>query len=70
MGRSSVPSQHEPVKHRNRGKPPRDRTVKLGIEWANGMTAKHEYTAGQLVWELRGQEFDIAYFWRTDGKEG
>jgi hypothetical protein len=57
-----------PIEHANRGKPPRDASIPLGIRWANGMTAKHTYTAGQLVWEIRGWEYDIATYWRVDGK--
>jgi hypothetical protein len=38
-----------PIEHANRGKPPRDASIPLGIRWANGMTAKHTYTASNEV---------------------
>lgn len=53
----------------NKGYPPRDPTVPLGIEWANGTISRHTFTAHQLVWRLRGDAHDIAYFWRTNGAD-
>jgi len=53
----------------NHGNPPRDRVTPLGIRWANGVISKHTYTAGQLVWRLRGDAHDIGFFWRTNGAD-
>jgi hypothetical protein len=60
--------QHEPRRYPNTGKPPRDKTIALGIVWQNGMTSKHTYTADQLRWTITGSEFDVGFFWRADGK--
>lgn len=49
----------------NTGKPPRDKTIRLGIEFANGRTALHEYTAAQLRWTLTDDGWDIAKYWRA-----
>lgn len=57
-----------PTWYPNRGKPPRNPDLPLLIEWANGEPARHTYTAKQLVWELRGQPFDIGRFARADGE--
>jgi len=53
----------------NHGHPPRDKTVPLGIRWRNGKVSKHTYTAGQLIWRLRGDDHDIAFFWRVNGQD-
>lgn len=53
------------TRYPNRGKPPRDKSVKLGIEWANGRESPHQYTAGQLIWDRRGWDFDIGFFWKA-----
>jgi len=53
----------------NKGYPPRDPNALLGIEWANGVVSRHTYTASQLVWRLRGDAHDIAFFWRTNGAD-
>jgi hypothetical protein len=57
-----------PIEHANRGKPPRDASIPLGIRWANGMTARHTYTADKLRWTITGSDFDVGHFWRIDGK--
>jgi hypothetical protein len=44
-----------PIEHANRGKPPRDASIPLGIRWSNGMTARHIYTADKLRWTLNGK---------------
>jgi len=54
-----------PTEHPNKGRPPRDQSVALGIRFANGKLARHEYTAGQLRWSLTGDEWDVAFFWRA-----
>lgn len=57
-----------PEWHENRlGKPPRDKTVKLLIEWANGQPARHQYTADQLRWSLTGHDYDIGRFAKMEG---
>lgn len=53
--------------HINKGRPPRDKTVKLAIEWACGVVSRHTYTAGQLVWDLRGWDYDIGRFAKMEG---
>lgn len=58
-----------PRRYPNRGHPPRDKTIPLQVEWHNGMTSKHSYTADQLRWTITGSEFDIGYYWRVDGKD-
>lgn len=55
-------------RHPNKGKPPRDQTIPLGIRWSNGMTSRHTFTADQLRWTITGEPFDVAEFWRADGK--
>ena len=57
---------HEPIWHRNKGKPPRNKTIALGIRWQNGMTSKQTYTADKLRWTLTGSDFDVAYFCRAE----
>jgi|GEM_PF-5427826 len=53
------------MRHRNRGTSPRDKSVKLGVQWANGVESKHNFTSDQLRWTLTGSPFDIAWFWRA-----
>ena len=55
-------------KYINRGFPPKDPNVELGIEWANGRESRHTFRAEQLDFRIRGQDFDVAKFWRVDGK--
>jgi len=56
-----------PEWHVNRGKSPRDQTVMLMIEWANGHLARHNYTAGQLRWSLTNSPFDIGRYAKKEG---
>lgn len=51
--------------YENTGKPPRSTTIKLGIEFANGRKAIHEYTSDQLRWTRTGDDWDVAKFWRA-----
>jgi len=58
-----------PRVHINKGKPPRDATIPLGIKFAGGWTSKHSFTADQLRWSLTGCPWDISNYWRIDGKD-
>lgn len=51
--------------HRNTGKPPRDKNAEVSVVWANGNPSRWTYKVSQLVWELRGFEFDIALYRRV-----
>jgi len=53
----------------NRGHAPHDHSIPLGIEFAGGHIARHPYTADKLRWSITGSEFDIAFYWRLDGKD-
>jgi len=53
----------------NTGKPPREKTISLGIRWANGRASRHEYTAAQLRWTITGDDWDIRTFWRVNGQD-
>lgn len=53
------------MRYPNRGKPPRDKSVKLGIKFANGEESKHTFTADQLRWSITGDGWDISEFWRA-----
>jgi len=56
--------------HPNRGKPPRDRTIPLGIRWANGRISKYTYTAEQIKrWTITGDDHDVKTFWRVNGQD-
>lgn len=57
-----------PRQYPNTSKPPKDKTIPLGIRWANGTISKHRYTADQLRWTITGSPFDIANYWREDEK--
>jgi hypothetical protein len=56
---------HEPIWYPNKGKPPRDKTVLIGIKWRNGAISKHPSFAPQLRWTLTDSEYDVAYFCRA-----
>lgn len=51
--------------HINRGTPPRDKTVKLAIQWACGLIDKDTFAAPQLRWSLTGHPFDIGKYARA-----
>lgn len=53
--------------HINRGKSPRNTAILLAIEWANGLRAKHNYTASQLRWSLTNSPFDIGRYAKVEG---
>ena len=53
----------------NKGHAPRDKTVPLGIRWANNVVSRHSYLADQLKWNLRGWDHDIKTYWRTNGAD-
>ena len=55
--------------HANKGRPPRDKTIPLHIRWRNGKVSRHTYTAAQLDWRLRGDDHDVAFFWRVNGQD-
>jgi hypothetical protein len=52
--------------HQNFGKPPRDKTASVNVIWANNRPALHAYTVSQLVWDLRGWDFDIGFYRRAE----
>jgi hypothetical protein len=56
-------------KYSNTGKPPRDGSVEIRVEWANGLESRFTYRAEQLNFALRDHPYDIAKFWRVDGKD-
>lgn len=42
-------------------KPPRTGERKLRVKFRNGQVSKHTYSAKQLVWQDRGEPFDITH---------
>jgi hypothetical protein len=52
--------------HRNTGKSPRDKSAEVAIVWANRRRSRFTYKVSQLVWTLRGQDFDIGWFAKAD----
>lgn len=57
-----------PRRIRNTGNGPRDKSIPVGVEYANGMTAKQSLPGENWRWSITGHPFDIAWYWRTDGK--
>lgn len=39
--------------------------TEIGVEFACGHVSKWTFTRSQLRWDLRGEPFDIARFWRA-----
>jgi hypothetical protein len=52
--------------HINKGRPPRDKSALLAIEWAQGWVSKWHFTANQLRWDLTGSPFDIGRYGKVD----
>lgn len=40
-------------------------TTPILVEWSNGRLSRKSYRIDQLVWEIRGWDFDIAKFRRV-----
>jgi hypothetical protein len=53
--------------HQNHGKPPRDKSAEVDVIWANNRLARKPYKVSQLVWDLRGWDFDIGFYRRKVG---
>jgi len=41
----------------------------IKVEFANGWESTHAYRVDQLNFALRDHPFDIAKYWRIDGKD-
>jgi hypothetical protein len=51
--------------HKNTGRTPRDKNASVDVIWSNNRPARQPYKVSQLIWELRGWDFDIGYFRRA-----
>ena len=50
----------------NKGVTPNDKSAEVAVIWANRRRARFTYKVSQLVWTLRGQDFDIGWFCKAN----
>lgn len=52
--------------HLNTGTTPRDKSAEVVVIWANHQRARFTYKVSQLVWQVRGWEYDIKWFCKAN----